>query len=517
MASRTSNSIKNIASNLGLKFLVLGLQFATRTIFINNLGSVYNGINSLVGSVLSFLNMAELGIGAAIVFAMYKPVAENDEEKILQYMSFYKKVYHLMGGIVFLIGLAFMPMMPFFVKDVGNEINMGQVYVVYILYFINVVSSFYVYSYRGGLITAYQQDYRLTPINYTANILIIVLQCVSLIVLKGIISFYVYTAIPIFLTMANRIINGLCAAKWYPYLKRKPTGKLSKEEVKSIYKNVFGLAISKLCTIINNSVDSMVISALIGVTILGKYHNYHSLILMVNSFVGVFFTSLVSSVGNLNVNATKEHSKKIFNAIHFTSFIIYGICTVCYFNIVQSFVPIWIGQENLLADYLMIGAISVNFLTEGMCNAVAVYRAGCGLYHQGRYRPIFTVFFNVLLSIVLGKYIGISGIVIATIVSRFVTIWWFDAYIVYKHVFKEKPYKYLLDYMLKILFIAVVCVVVYYVCSLVNLNGWSKLIANALISLILSSAIFIICFCRNEEFIYMKNKFSGIIKKIGKK
>ena len=131
MASRTSNSLKNIASSLGLKILMLGLQFATRTLFIHNLGTLYNGINSLVSSTLSFLNVAELGIGSAIVFAMYKPVADDDREKVKQYLAYYKKIYHTLGLIVLAIGLVMMPFLPYMMKDLQGTAQIRDVYIIY--------------------------------------------------------------------------------------------------------------------------------------------------------------------------------------------------------------------------------------------------------------------------------------------------------------------------------------------------------------------------------------------------
>lgn len=503
MSSRTSNSLKNIASNLGLKILLLGLQFATRTIFIHSLGTIYNGVNSLVTSILSFLNITELGIGAAIVFAMYKPVAVKDEEKTLQYLDYYRKIYHFLGIIVAAIGLIIAPFLPYLMKDALEVVNLNEIYVVYFLYLISAVSSFFVYAYRGGLITANQHDYRLTPINYTASVLTVLAQGMSLLVFDGIFAFYIYVALPILISAIRSVLNGIFAAKWYPYIKKKPMGKLSKEELKDLYKNVLGLSISKISAIINNSVDSIIISALIGVAILGKYHNYQTLILMVSSFVGILFSSLTPSVGNLNAEATVEHKKKIFDTIHFISFWIYGFCTVCYFLIVQPFVIIWIGEVNVLNDTFLMISICLNFLTAGLCSAVSIFREGCGLFYQGRYRPLFTVIFNIAFSILFGHFWGIAGIITATIASRFLTIWWYDAYIVYKYQFERKPYKYLVDYIFRTVFVCAVGGLLYYICNLMSFTGWVKLIVNALVAVFGFNIIFVFCFFKTKDFRYV--------------
>lgn len=514
MASRTSNSLKNIASGLGLKFLMLGLQFATRTIFINNLGSVYNGINSLVSSILSFLNMTELGIGTAIVYAMYKPVADNDEEKILQYLEYYKKIYHLLGLIVFGLGIALVPFFPILAKGATDVASTTELYVIYGLYLLQSVSSFYVYTYRGGLITANQHDFRLTPINLTVSILSILLQGASLLILRGVIAFYVYVAIPIVLPLIGRIIGGIWAGKWYPYLKNKPKGKLSKFEIKELYKRVFGLAISKICTIISSSSDNIIITAFVGVTILGKYNNYQVLLLMITSFIGILFSALIPSVGNLQATGSKKHIKKIFSITNYISFFIYGICTTCYFCVIQPFVRLWIGEKNLIQDYTLIIMICLNFLSAGLRTAVNTFRDGCGLYYQGRYRPIFTVLLNVVLSIILGSLWGITGIILATLVSNLITTWWFDAYIVFKYVFEEKATSYYIDYWLKLAIVCIVCTASYFVCFWIGASGWAAVLINGFTALIISSCSLLLLTCKTREFIYTVDYIKPLTNKI---
>ena len=514
-SSRTSNSLKNIASNLGLKFLMLGLQFATRTLFIHNLGTTYNGINSLITSVLSFLNIAELGIGAAIVYAMYKPVADENEEKTLQYLEYYKKIYHILGYVVLAIGVALAPFLPLMMKDVDGVIKLRDLYLIYVLYLTQSVSSFFVYSYRGGFLTANQKDYKLTPINYTASILTPVLQGVALIIFKGILGFCIYTAIPIFISITRSLLNGIFIAKWFPYIKHKPKGKLGFEEKKSIFKNTYGLAIAKICTIINNAIDSILISAMIGVEILGKYYNYQTLILMVTGFVEILFSSIRPSIGNLDAKGTLEDKKRVFGIINFSAFAIYGFCSICYFTVVQPFIAIWIGYKNILSPYVVL-AVVLNFLTSGLNSAVTNFREGCGLYYQGRYRPIFTTIFNIIFSIILGQFFGIPGIIYATIISRFITIWWFDAHIVFKFVFKEKTHKYLLDYILKMFLTIIIGLLTYWICSLHNLVGIYAVLANLGLSIITVSLSILILFFKNPDFINVKNLIINIIKRKNK-
>ncbi len=517
MSSRTSNSLKNIASNLGLKLLMVGLQFATRTLFIHNLGTLYNGINSLVSSTLSFLNIAELGIGSAIVFAMYKPIADDDKEKVKQYLDYYKKIYHTLGFVVLAIGLVMMPFLPYMMKDLQGTASIRDVYIIYALYLFQSFTSFFWYADRRGFLTARQEDYKVTAINYTTSILSVVSQGVILSTVNGFFGFVLYVALPIAFEVARNLAKGFFIAKSYPYIKEKPEGRLSKEEKKELYKNTLGLSIAKLSAIINNAVDSIIISTLIGVEILGRYHNYQTLILMVASFVGMLFTSLIPSIGNLGVSSDTENRKRIFSIINFLAFWIHGLCAIIYFVVVQPFVRIWIGEANVMYSIPMMVAICLNFLTQGMCYSTAVFREGCGLYYQGRYRPIFTALFNILFSVILGKFFGIPGIIFATVLSRFITTWWFDAYIVFKYVFAEKPYKYLLDYVLKLIIIGVGGTLTAFLCSLHSLTGVLEIIVNGMIALITVNCIFLLLFFKTKEFTATRNFALNFVRRIKSK
>ncbi len=505
--ARTSNSVKNILSGVGLKIILLVLRFVTRTIFIKYLGNEYLSVNGLVSSILSFLNLTDLGIGTAIVFAMYKPIAQDNKEKVQQYLGYYRKIYHILGLVILTIGLVIMPFLRYMVDISELTVN---IYVVYILYLINAVSSFYVYSYRGGFLTACQEDYRLTAINYIGNFCVVFMQIISLVLFH---SFYLYIATPILVTIVQRTTNGIFIAKWYPYIKQKPKGKLSREEKISIYKNTYGLAISKISVIVNNAIDNIVISMLIGLQYVGLYSNYQTLLVLVSGFVDILFVSVKPSVGNLNVNSSKEYKERIFNVIHFMSFWLYGLCSICFLVLVQPFVVVWIGKEYLM-PMVFVFVVCLNFLTNGMTYAVSIYRESCGLYYHGRYRPIFTAMFNVLFSVVMGYFWGATGIVLATIISRMITVWWYDAYIVYKYVFDKAVYRYLVDYLSKVLVVIIVGILTYFVCNQFKFSAYVNLILSGVTSFVVVNALFMLLYRKTDEYVYMQNLFVTYAKRI---
>lgn len=305
--SRTKNTLKNAASGFVFKILNMILHFASRTVFIVYLGNEFLSINGLFTSIFSFLNITELGIGGAIIYAMYEPIAKGDHEKIKQFIAYYKKVFCTLAFVVIGIGLAILPFLNILVPPETTSIN---VFLVFVLFVANSASSYYFYVWRYGFICAMQQEYRLTLINCVAQIATICFQIAVLVFLK---NFYLYLAIPIAVMIIQRIAYGIYIGKWYPYIREKAIGKLGKEEKTPIYKNTFGLAIWKISAIFNNAIDNIVITAVIGLTMVGPYSNYLVLITMISGFASIVFVAARPSVGNLHASSTIEHKKSIFN------------------------------------------------------------------------------------------------------------------------------------------------------------------------------------------------------------
>lgn len=522
MDNRTSNSVKNVFSGVGYRLFLLVFQFVSKTLFVQYLDD-YLGINSLISSVLSYLNIADLGIGTAINFAMYKPIADGDNEKICQYIKYYKEVYHRLGFVSIAIGIGMAFVMPY-MFDI-DEISIGykEIYTIYILYVINSIYWYYVYPERGGFLSACQKGYRVTLINCVGSTVSLLLQvAVMLICGKSFTTFVLFTAIPIVANIVKELWIGISVGRWYPQIKKKPNGVLSHEEKKDLYKNTFGLAIEKICVIMNNSVDSIIISALIGITILGKYSLYLTIISLLSGFTSSIFTSLTPSIGNLNSMGSTDQKKAVFDELYCISVWIYGFCAISYCVIIQPFMVVWAGPDKLLNIAVPI-TIGLSFLLAGMASAVTVFRNGSGLYYRGRYRPIVYTILNVIFSLSIGYILstqfgevwGIVGIVSATIISRMAITWWFDAYIVFKDIFMESCKTYLIRYLLDFLAIVVTGTIVYVLClCLSGLNPWIQILFMCIICVLLVNGFMWIILHRSPGFKSAKNRGYTVITHI---
>lgn len=504
--SRTKNTIKNTASGFVIKILTLVLHFASRTVFVVYLGNEFLSVNGLLSSVFSFLNITELGIGAALVFAMYDPIANDNKEKVKQYVAFYKKIYSYLGLAVICIGIFLLPFVNWLIPTDSTTVN---IYLAYVLFVANSACSYFFYVARGGFLSAMQQEYKLTLSNCIAQISTVCLQITVLVFLE---NFYLYLAVPTVVLITQRIANGIMIGKWHPYIKEKPEGKLSKEDKLPIFKNTYGLAIAKISAIMNNAVDNIVITAVIGLTTVGPYSNYILIINMISGFASIGFIAVRPSVGNLHASSTKEHKKEIFYSLRLLSFWIYGICGVCYVCIIQKFIPIWVGDNYLMSLSLAI-MVALNFIVIGFNSAVSIFREGCGLYYIGRYRPIFTALLNVGLSIVFGKLWGSTGIIAATTLSIVLTTIWYDAYIVFKYVFKEKPTIYLAKYALELLLIAMFGSLSFWLCNLANIDGIFGLIVRAFICLVSFNVMFWLVYHKSASYKKISSLVLSFVKR----
>lgn len=502
---RVKSSIKNISTGLIGQMLLLVTNFVTRTVFINILGSTYLGVSGLFSNILSLLSLAELGVGQAITFSLYKPIAENDTEKINSLMAIYKKIYLCIFAFVLVAGMSLIPFLRYIIKDFDQIPHLTAIY---ILYVINSASS-YLFVYRNTLITASQKNYVISQISYIFSITIMVLQIIGLVLFK---NYFVYLITQICVIICQNIVTAIVAGKMYPGLNTKNVKKLDSEEKDSLVKNIKSLMIYKVGTLALNSTDNILISTFVGIVKVGLYSNYLLISSSVTGFLSTIFGNLTASIGNLNAVETKEKKIDMFNIINLATFWLYGVCCVCMFCASNPFITAWIGKEYLLS-YRELFIIVLNAYVAGMLFAPFNYRQTMGLFVYGKMRPIISAVINIVASIILGRKFGLEGILWGTIIARVTTNVWFDPYIVFKRGLDASPKHYFFDYLVKlIVFVATGALAFAITCMIPGTNMLS-VIVKAMVAFIISNAIFLLIYARSSEFNYLKTVAMSFLKK----
>lgn len=501
--SRTHNSILNIITGLGGYVINTILGFVCRIVFIRCLTAEYLGISGLFTNILTMLSLAELGIGNAIVFALYKPLAENDEEKIASLMQFYAKAYKIIGIVVGIFGLCMIPFLGFVIKDPPNIKE--NLYVIYLLYLFNTSSSYF-FSYKSSLIMADQQNYIVTGLNYIVTIIQSILQLIYLLVTKEYMGYLIIQTVG---TLAFNFIISYIADKKYPYIKEKNIKQLSKKERKGLTSNIKALTIWKLSGLLVNNTDNIIITYFSGLATVGISSNYTLLSTTLNSLLNQVFNGITASVGNHNAIESKEKKLEMFNFINMMNFWLFGWATVGIVVLSSDIVKLCFGQGYVL-PFNIPCIIGLNFYMVGMQSAVWTYKNTMGLFRQGRYLLIFTAILNLIFSIILGNKWGLFGILLATAISRLLTNTWYDPYVVFKYGLDIKPSIYFKKYIFYSIILIITIIITMFFGSIFNFPIFFNGIIKFVFCCIIPNGIFILLFFRTKEFEYLLNTLKRI-------
>lgn len=501
---RIKSTLKNFGSGLAMNLVSSLLSFVSRTVFIATLSSSYLGVSGLLGSVLSMLSLAELGIGTAINFSLYKPLAENDDNKIGLLMNFYKRAYRYIGLLVFIIGLILMMFLDFIIKDPGDVKNIKLIFFIYL---VNTSYS-YLMSYKNTLISADQKAYLLTKANIGFNILNVIIQLIVLFIWE---NYIVYLLSNMFVLLIQRLYINNKITKIYPVLKIKAAGKLPKEELKIIVKNVKAMMLHKLGDYCINCTDNIIISSFISVSVAGIYSNYPMLIAIVNGIIVMFFSSMTASMGNLIAKESDERKRGIFEVINFLGFWIFGFAAVCFYNLLNPFIELWIGKHYLISE-VTVAIIVLNYYLTGMRVPVHTVKAAAGLYDEDKYTPLIQAAVNLVVSIVLVQKLGLSGVFIGTLVSSIILPCWQRPYIIYKYVFKLSCKSYFLNYFKYLLVVIITTASISMIFNLVFIGSTIvNFIIKVVICSILPNIIFLLLFWNSKEFKEMIIMINGLL------
>ena len=510
--SRTENASRNIVWGVLSNVISLGLPFITRTVMIYTMGMRYVGLGSLFSSILQVLSFAELGIGGAIVFSMYKPIAEEDNDKVCALLNFYKKTYRIIGCAILAVGLTMMPFLKYLIAgDLPDGINLQVLFFIYLL---NNVLGYFLFAYKQSLFTASQRTDMISKIGMVLQLFSGILQILALSLLH---NYYAYAAVIPAITCLNNICIGILTDKYYPQYKCK--GKIEKQELHSIEKNIGGMVFQKIGGIVLTSVDTIVISAFLGLTSLALYQNYYYIITALFGFLAVIMQSIIAGVGNSVASETLEKNYTDFKKFNFIYIWIVSWCTTCLLCLYQPFMQIWVGKDNMFGMEMVV-LFALYFFVHKWCDMLYVYQEACGIWWETKFVPFIAAIVNLIINIILVKTIGLPGILISTIVS---VIFVYDtgyAKVLFKTYFVsvDKGLKlYWCRQIRYILTASVACAITVMACSMFTIeSALLKLVLNVVICVIIPNTIFIIAWMRLPEFDYAKSMLVKITRKLKK-
>lgn len=434
-SSRKKNSTRNLVVSLASYVLYTLLSFALRSVFIKTLGETYLGISGLFSNVLTLLSFAELGIAQVIAFHLYKPIAQDDREKIASLMQLYKTAYAVIGSFVIVVGFA---VIPFFGSIIKSEPDIPEnLIVIYLFYLFNTGVSYFI-AYKQTLISAAQKSYIISAYGIVFKFLRVIFQVWVLLEFR---SFYAYLSVQFVLMMIENIILASRANRLYPEIKGKKIKKLSKKEQKEVFSGVGALLIYKIGSAVMNGTDNIIITRLISLEAVGFSDNYRMIITAISAVVDQIPKAVTASIGNLNATADKEKKYSVFKTMVFICGWVYGFCASGMFAFGSEFIELVFGTEWMI-EPITVFALASTFYISSFHSPTATYRMTSGSFVHGRYVAVISSVMNIALSIFLGKLMGLSGVFFATTITRIFSYGIVDAHVLYKYIFERKVREY---------------------------------------------------------------------------
>lgn len=502
--SRTEYSVLNLAAGIGGYIVNMIMGFICRMVFVRFLSADYLGVNGLFTNILTMLSLAELGIGGAIVYALYKPLAENDEKKIASLMKVYGTAYRYIGLAVGVVGICLLPFLNIIITtkpDISESI-----YLLYLLNLFNTVIT-YLYSYKSSLLIAAQQNYIVVGTNYAITILQSIFQMIALWLTR---NYLIYLLIQTVGTLIYNITVSRIATRRFPCIDDEDIEPLNKEEKNKLFKNIKDLTYYKVSGLLVNSTDNILITFFKGLSVTGLASNYTLLVSTLNSLLSQVFNSLTASIGNHNATESTDTIYAMFKFFNLMNFWIFGWSALGIVFCSTDIVKLFFGKKYVLNISIPI-IMAINYFTVGMMNAIWTYKHTLGLFHYGRFLQIITGILNIILSIVFGNYLGLFGILLATLISRLFTNLWYDPYAVFKFGFKKPLINYIaqyVKYLIALVFAIALCTITL---SPIKTNLFMTIILKMLICSIDCNLVFFIFFKNTNEFKKLKEIILHVI------
>lgn len=490
---RTKNATRNIIFGTILKVYQIVVPFLMRTAMIYLMGVQYLGLNSLFASILQVLNLAELGVGSAMVYSMYKPIAEDDNVTICALMKLYKTYYNVIGLVIAVVGGVLTPFIP---KLISGDVPVGiNIYVLYLLNLGATVLSYWLFAYKNSILQAHQRTDVVSKVMLVTNTLQYVLQLLVLWLFR---NYYLYVLMALAIQAVTNVVTAAVANRLYPQF--VPKGKLPKYEVETINHRIKDLFTSKIGSIIVNSADTIVISAFLGLTSLAIYQNYYFILTSIIGFISVVFSAVTAGIGNSLVVETKEKNFKDLNVFTFIICWISGICSCCFLNLYQPFMELWVGKD-LMLDFSIVICFVIYFYVCEVNQLLNTYKDAGGIWHEDRFRPLVTAIANLGLNLLMVQFWGLYGIILSTVLSMLLVgmPWLFHN--LFTTIFEKNNMKhYLLSVLFYVAVSVVACAISVVVCGFIKLGLFATLLMRLLVCLVISNVFFFLIYRNREEF-----------------
>lgn len=496
---RVRNASRNIAFGYLGTIATAVMSFILRTVFIRYLNEQLLGVNSLYTDILALLSMTELGIGTALNFSLYKPVAEKDTEKIKSYLRMYRRAYHTIAVVVAVLGLALTPFLKYLIRNPGDN-SLRDLTLYYLIFLFNTVTSYFV-TYKFSLINAEQKNYIQTNILTITKVVSVFLQILILLATK---SFYACLLTDAAVQLVQKVFVSRYLNNRYPYLNDPAVVPLTPDESGEIWRKTKALLLHRIGDMARLQTDTLIISAMIEVAVTGKVSNYTLVMSTISNFANIIFHSMISSFGNLIATENKEKQYEIFKVYRFLAQWVYGFTFVGLFLLLTPLIRLWLGEAWTLPA-LAVDLLLIDYYFRGDRIILGNFKTAAGVFEQDKYITLLQGIVNLILSIALVRQMGLAGVYVGSVVSGLIANV-VKPFVVYKSCFDRHVRTYFKEGVLYRFVTLLSLAVSYGSLQILPEGGLVGFLLGVVMVTIVFHVVFFAFFFRTAEFQYLKDK-----------
>lgn len=499
--SRLKYASINATTSLFLSISAIAIGFIAQRVFINTLGTTYLGINGLFTNIVSMLALAELGLGSAIYYHLYKPLADKDNERTKSLINFYKSGYRYVALAVLAMSLA---IVPFLSKIVGPVSITENIYVIYGLFVADIICS-YLLTYKRSVLYADQKNYIISLVHHAYFVIMNILQIGILLRTK---NFYLYLIIKVIMRLVENVALTCITDRLYPYLKQRTFKQLDDETKKDIFKKVRGLSFHKIAGYVVKGTDNIIIAVFFGVSTVGLYTSYFMVTNAINAIMDQAYNSLTSSVGNLLIDRAHAKSYAVYRKAQFITFWLSCVISVSFLVTMNSFITLWIGQKYLLSTGVLV-AIALNLYFTLMRENISSFKEAAGIFHEDRHIPVIEAVCNVLFAVVFAHFFGLAGVFLGTVGSILILHLYSYPKYVYKPLFKQGYRGYYIDFAKQTVMTFGIAALTYGISrTFISGRAFTDLVLNIALCLVVPNLILFVIYRKNDEQKYFTSLMS---------
>ena len=517
--TRSQNSFLNIVTSLFSSLLLPVLNLIVRRVFLNTLGTSYLGIEGVFSNILTALSIADLGLSSAIGYMLYKPLEEDDKPRIQALMYLYRRIYRVIGLIILIAGVCLIPLLPTLVKDYSRMAQLGlNAVLIYMLYLLNTVSSYWFFAYKDTLVSAAQKNYLLTTVGYVFNIIQAVTKVILLYTTH---SFMIYLVTTILFSVVMSITRAVICDRRFPFARQKPPTLITGEERRDIFKKCYTLFFHRFNGTALNTSDTLILSAFSGLDAVGLYANYIALKLSIANILASVLYATAASIGSLFSAGHPDWTRLVYRATHMLTFFLFGIGAIGTAILTNDCLAFMFGPQFVVTSWTYNGTtfpiplallIGIELYFSGHAVHVYLFRNGSGLFQDLRYRPIASILLNLVVSLVTVPYLGMAGCVIGTICTYVFTETLIDPIFICHRALHIRALPYFRDQAIYAAVTAAAGLLTWWICGFIVIpSPLLSLFVRGCVCVAVPGAIFAALFFRTEEFGYLLNTLRDVL------